>query len=272
MGGKTGISWTDHTFNPVWGCHKISPGCKNCYAADWAERFGTEWGKDAKRREFGDSHWNEPRKWNKQAEKLGIRSRVFCASMADVFDDAWPPGTRDRLWALIRETPNLDWQVLTKRPENIIRMLPEDWETGYPNVWLGVTTENQEQANRRIGILWQTHAKFRFASYEPALEPVDFGIFLSSLDWVIVGGESGRNARPFDPAWATDVIAQCKAANVAVFHKQMGELWARENNAKQRHGADPAEWPEEFRVQDFPIYGSDGAPVLPSPRRLPVIA
>src|SRR5574342_215959 len=146
-------------------------------------------------------------------------------------------------------------------------MLPPDWGDGYPNVWLGVTAEDQEHANERLDILETLPAMTRFASYEPALELVDFSRWLEiaklvdtnetvrsgwrpPIDWIIIGGESGGKARRFDPAWALMVIEQCKTAGIAVFMKQMGEPWAKVNRASQRHGANPSEWPPEFRVQE----------------------
>lgn len=128
MGKDTGITWTDSTFNPWWGCEKVSPGCTNCYAATFDKRVGGDhWGAKAGRRFFGDKHWREPEKWNRDAAKSGERHRVFCASMADVFedrDDLVQP--RIRLFHLISETPNLDWLLLTKRPENIRRFYGGD--------------------------------------------------------------------------------------------------------------------------------------------------
>ena len=266
MGETTGITWTDHTLNPVWGCAKISLGCDNCYAAAFAKRVGQKvWGTKTARRTFKDGHWNEPLKWQRQAMKDGRRHRVFCASMADVFDPNWPKGTRERLWELIKQTPALDWQVLTKRPENAAKMLPPDWGDGYPNVWLGVTAENQEYADKRIPVLLKTPALTRFVSYEPALELVNFEDYLyDGLDWLICGGESGPKCRPFDQRWAKSVILQCREHKVACFHKQMGELWARQNKAKSRHGADPAEWYRPYRVQQFPKSKVQGTPPAPT--------
>lgn len=145
MGENSKIEWTHHTFNTWWGCVKVSPACDNCYAESLSKRFGDHWGPKAEYRTFSDKHWNEPLRWNRAAEKAGERHRVFCASMADVFDNRAPEGARERLWALIRQTPHLDWLLLTKRPQNIAEMLPEDWGDGYPNVWLGVTVENQRK-------------------------------------------------------------------------------------------------------------------------------
>lgn len=152
MGKETGIGWTRHTFNPWWGCKKVSAGCKFCYAESIDKVYGggQHWGIGAPRREFGDKHWNEPRRWNKQAVKDGVRRRVFCASMADVFDPEAPAGALERLWQLIRETPQLDWLLLTKRPERIASSLPADWGKGWHNVWLGTSVENQEAADKRI--------------------------------------------------------------------------------------------------------------------------
>src|SRR5262249_33271172 len=138
MGFNSRIEWTTHTFNPWWGCTKVSDGCKFCYAEALARRYGHHvWGPLAQRRLMSDIHWKQPLKWNTQASRQGARSRVFCASMADVFDESAPPGQLDRLWKLIRQTPCLDWQLLTKRPQRIASSLPKDWGNGYPNVWLG---------------------------------------------------------------------------------------------------------------------------------------
>ena len=227
MGKETNIAWCNHTFSPVWGCSKKSLGCEFCYALDWDKRFGGDhWGPGKPRREFGDKHWNEPLKWNRDATS---RERVFCGSMCDVFDAEWPPGVRDRLWALIRQTPNLDWLLLTKRPENIQGMLPADWGDGYPNVWLGTTVENQDQ-EKRIQELLKIRATVRFLSCEPLLGPIEIYDYLRTdldpninrIHQVIVGGESGAHARPMHPKWAKSLRDQCQKAGVAFFFKQWG--------------------------------------------------
>jgi protein gp37 len=244
MGKGSAIEWTDHTFNPWWGCVKISPACDNCYAAAFSHRLGRDhWGPHAKYRVFGEKHWGQPIAWDRAAYVQGERRRVFCASMADVFDNAADPELRGMLWNLIRETPNLDWQLLTKRPQNIAAMLPPDWDAGYPNVWLGVTAENQEEADRRIPVLLRTPSRIRFVSYEPALGPIDFRhdteigpmTWLKRydigsdpchrIDWVIAGGESGPHSRIPEPHWFRSVRDQCAAAGVAFLFKQWGE-WA----------------------------------------------
>lgn len=175
MAENSKIEWTHHTFNPWIGCTKVSPACDNCYAETWDQRYegGIHWGPKAPRRRTSIGNWNKPKKWDKQAAQEGIRYRVFCASLADVFDNKIQDDWRADLWALIRETKNLDWLLLTKRPQNIAKMLPQDWGYGYSNVWLGTTVENQEEANRRIPHLLNNPAKIRFLSCEPLLGPVD---------------------------------------------------------------------------------------------------
>lgn len=175
MGSETIIAWTDHTFNIAWGCTKVSPGCAHCYAETGSKRYGhSVWGPKNPRRTFGDKHWNEPLKWNRDAEKEGRRHRVFCSSMCDIFEKhPTIDQEREKLWPLIRSTPRLDWQLLTKRPERIAQRLPQDWAEGYPNVWLGTSVENQKYADLRIPVLLQIPAVVRFISYEPALGPID---------------------------------------------------------------------------------------------------
>lgn len=222
MAEETAISWTDSTFNPWWGCMKISPGCDNCYANALDHRLGgAHWGSDAEYRILSNSNWKQPVKWNKNAEKYGIRHKVFCASMCDVFDKNAPEGARDRLFSLIKETPMLDWQILTKRAQNIEKYLPEDWGNGYENVWLGVTVENQQHGLPRIDILRNIPAKIRFLSIEPLLE--DLGDFdLTGIHWVIVGGESGDHARQMFLKWVYPIQENCAKHGVAFFYKQKG--------------------------------------------------
>lgn len=240
MAENSGIEWTHHTFNPWWGCVKISPACTNCYAATLGHRYGTEWGPSARRRFFGDAHWNEPLKWNRKAEAAGERHRVFCASMADVFE-ALPDGhpdlammaeARERLWELIERTPWLNWLLLTKRPERVMCSVPERWRVhGFPeNVWPGTTVEDQKRGEERIPMLMAIPAAVRFLSCEPLLGPVDVAPWLfwddltaSRLDWVIAGGESGPGARPSHPEWFRSLRDQCTAAGVPFFFKQWGE-------------------------------------------------
>jgi protein gp37 len=179
---------------------------------------------------------------------------VFCASLADVFDNQWERQWRADMWSVIMATPNLDYLLLTKRPQNIARMLPPDWGDGYPNVWLGATTEDAERFKLRWPILARIPATLRFISYEPAIGPlgrIDIGEHLP--DWIICGGESGGQARVMYPAWARHVRDQCVAFGIPFFHKQWGTY--RSNPLMQEHGllrADAAR-------RDPPIYGKGGA-------------
>lgn len=283
---NSGIEWTDHTFNPWEGCQKVAPECDNCYAEARDARFtgGAHWGPKAPRRRTSPQNWNKPLRWQKDAAAFaaqhGRRQRVFCASLADVFDNAVDPTWRQDLWNLIRACPDLDWLLLTKRPQNMAKMLPSDWCDGWPHVWLGTSAGTQKTADQNIPHLLATPAAVRFVSCEPLLGPVDLEPWLAwpevggempdgtpfgcygcdggtcqkcpkdrayfetimghrdasgcpkwvfcdriTLDWAIVGGESGRNARPMNPDWARSLRDQCRAADVPFFFKQWGE-WA----------------------------------------------
>lgn len=293
---NTKIEWATDTFNPWEGCAKVSPGCKNCYAEGQhklhhaalgkGDNPGTCWGVSAPRLGKSEDNWKKPLRWNREAAAAGIRRRVFCASMADVFEPQTPlsaahagqTGTvpcgegrtrtvrfvnlqteRLRLLRLIKDTPHLDWLLLTKRPEFIrpilegllmsislvnsgSDMLPMEewpvaerelarwlsaWLRGTPpaNVWLGTSVESQEQADRRIVALAGVPAAVRFLSCEPLLEAVDLTRWANifRIDWVIVGGESGPKARAMHPLWAESLRDQCQEAGVAFFFKQWGE-------------------------------------------------
>jgi protein gp37 len=268
-----------HTLNIVWGCAKVSAGCKNCYAEAWAKRMGhAVWGEGGERRTFphDGKHWRDPHTWNAKAQKAGVRARVFCSSMADVFEDH-PVLAAERpfLWETIAETPWLDWQLLTKRPENVAGMVPwgDDWPA---NVWLGTTTENQEMLDQRLLVLCSRPARVRFLSVEPQLEEVDLqhtlavirdvsyrpdgwvsiGLSRPIIDWVIVGGESGAGARTFQVQWAEDIVRECERWDVACFVKQLGAAPRTGDflhTLGNKKGADPAEWPAHLRVREFPV-------------------
>jgi protein gp37 len=226
MGKNSSIEWTDHTFNPWWGCTKVSPGCEHCYAETWAHRVGQDvWGAKQDRRFFTDKHWHEPIRWNADAAESKKRRRVFCASMADVFENRdelneW----RSKLWKLITDTPWLDWLLLTKRPQNIEGRVP--WTTKWPtNIWLGTTVEDQTRANERLPILLQFPAARRFLSCEPLLGAVDLSKWtenrpnkLPPIDWVIAGGE-------MLPGWARGLRDQCRQNGIPFHFKQWGH-WA----------------------------------------------
>jgi protein gp37 len=247
MGKDSRIEWTHHTFNPWWGCVKVSPACDHCYAEAWAKRVGSQvWGPESDRRMFTDAHWREPLKWNAEAVRSG-RRRVFCASMADVFEnrsDLVAP--RARLFELIEATPHLDWLLLTKRIHLVRKLAPK--RKGLPsNVWLGTTVENQEYARKRIPyLLKHVEASVRFLSCEPLLSAIDLSPFidgkLPKIDWVIAGGESGPGARAMHPGWVTALHKQCRQHRIAFHFKQWGH-WAPQvalvapppKSAKQLH-------------------------------------
>ena len=202
MGAQSKIEWTDSTFNPWVGCTKVARGrgapsaCDFCYAEKWAKRSGqVKWG-DNPRRRTTDAYWRNPVTWNDQAGSFqaehGRRRRVFCASLADVFDNQINPQWRADLFSLIRACDQLDWQLLTKRPQNIRKMLPSDWGDGYPNVWLGTTAEDAQAYRQRGTHLLKVPSAIHFVSYEPAMGPLGpLDIDGRHPDWVIIGGESG---------------------------------------------------------------------------------
>ncbi len=281
MGRTTGITWTDATFNPWQGCAKVSPGCTNCYAEAVALRWGrVPWGPNVPRIKTGPDYWRGPARWNRAAEKAGARLKVFCASQADVFEDhrdlaPW----RAELWPIIEATPWLDWLVLTKRPENVVDMIPYKWLLdGLPaNYWPGVTVENQQET-RRIAFLqkWKGGGP-RWISAEPLLERLDLRDFLDvpcnclipalegagqhspacavfkspAFDWVIVGGESGLTdgVRPFNDDWAREILGHVRAVDgpagrPAFFMKQRGQA--------SPDFKELASFPRDLQVQEFP--------------------
>lgn len=221
MGEKTAIAWTDATWNPWMGCHKVSAGCKHCYAETLTKkRMGLDvWGLHGRRQRTGKAVWARPYKWNAEARSEGVRRRVFCASLADVFEDEPGPNAwRSDVFDVIRDCHWLDFQLLTKRPENFKRMLPDDWNDGWANVWLGTSIEDNEVAHRALD-LTSVPAVVHFVSYEPAIGPLN-RLNLTDIEWVIVGGESGPGYRPMDLAWARDMQRRCRDAGVAYFFKQ----------------------------------------------------
>lgn len=251
MGDATKIEWCDATFNPVIGCQEVSAACDFCYAREMNARWGwvKGWGPHGERKRTSPSNWRKPYVWAKAARASGKRPRVFCASLADVFDNRWPKGTREDLFKVIRETPELDWLLLTKRPENMRKMLPADWGIGWHNVWLGTTAEDQDHFNRRWRILHGIPAVVRFISYEPALGALDISRWFLTADsdvnvmrlhpdWFICGGESGRTPRMMDPEWARALRDQCAELGVAFFLKQM---------------TDKQPIPADLLVRQFPV-------------------
>jgi protein gp37 len=269
VGENSKIEWTDHTFNPWIGCQKVSPGCDHCYAeAMMDHRYGrVTWGPHGERVRTSDDNWKKPVKWNSEAKAFkrehGRRPRVFCASLADVFDNKAPSAWRRDLFTLIRGCDGLDWLLLTKRPQNILRMLPPDWDDGYRNVWLGTSAEDQAYFDLRWRFLQKVPARIRFISYEPALGKLRLPSDGALPDWIISGGESGGGARPVDPRWVRKLIADCRRRGVAVFHKQWGTYQSNPLVSEQDMGLREAKRLDNFGkggglvdealVREFPL-------------------
>lgn len=334
MSEQTKIEWADHTFNPWMGCTKVSPGCANCYAEATMDTWLGKvcWGKGQTRERTSPANWKLPLKWNAAGKvcvqcatpvgsdgdcacgQIGAcgetrRPRVFCASLADWLDDEVPIEWLADLLQLIRETPELDWLLLTKRPVNWRERVRQciltcrqscegrcywlqEWLNGNPpaNVWMGTSVEDQQRADERIPELLKIPARVRFLSVEPLLGPISLSLLTTevpyrdgyeptkvrSIDWVIVGGESGPKAGACDVVWIRDVVTQCKTAGVPCFVKQLGSNPTMQESGtfvsedservgdaianqpvvglslKSKKGGDPAEWPEDLRVRQFP--------------------
>lgn len=240
-----------YSFNPWLGCFKIASECRNCYAEDLARRWGWNvWGPagTTHRRVTSADNWKKPLKWNHDAAVQGHRRSVFCASLADVFEDHPDVSeAREHLWILIEQTPWLNWLLLTKRPENILRMVP--WTHRWPdNVWTGTSAGTQEQADRNVPYLLEVPSIVRFVSCEPQLESVNFRSYLPFLQWVICGGESGVKARPFHLDWARTLRDQCQECHVAYFFKQSGGRY-HDSGGRELDGRTWDEVPPEIPVR-----------------------
>ena len=295
MGAVSKIQWTDSSWNPIrarnkatgavgWHCEHVTPGCEHCYAEAMNKRLGTEL-------PFKPGHMKDielfldeemltaPLRWRKPR-------KVFVCSMTDLFADFVPDEWIGRIWQIMHSAHSNrghTFQVLTKRPENMRRALGPQGIGWYavvygsvpwpePGIWLGVSVEDR-QRKTRIDSLRDTPAVVRFLSVEPLIEDVG-ALDLRGISWVIVGGESGPGARPFDIAWARSVIAQCKAAGVLCFVKQLGANVRCADTAgfpdgttcsepdgygygwrihlRDRKGGDPSEWPHDTRVREYP--------------------
>jgi protein gp37 len=288
MGTNSRIEWTEATWNPTVGCDRISPGCAHCYAKTLHDRRHTAFiaGKDVapqyakpfeelqliKGRLYLPLRWRKPR-------------MVFVNSVSDLFHEDVPDAFIDRVFEVMSLARRHTFQVLTKRPDRMHQLVPtfaakhtaqdgSGWPP--PNVWLGVSVENQHFADERIPLLLATPAAVRFISAEPLLGPIDFGSaelrrnYYGHLDWVILGGESGPGARRFDLAWARLIVQQCQAAAVPCFVKQLGSnphqrvmygpatfeadqpVHVEPINLRDRKGGDPSEWPGDLKVREFP--------------------
>lgn len=272
MGQDTKIEWTDHTWNPWVGCTRVSPGCDHCYMFDGMTRFGRD--PEVVTR-TAPATFNKPRTWNRRAPAgapkrgAGVDGKwegaplVFTCSWGDWFH-ADADEHRADAWAMVRECDRLIFQILTKRHGRIGAHLPPDWADGYDNVWLGATVENDEQAVRRVRVLAEIPAAVRFLSYEPALGRVLWDDVLSvadpltgepAIDWLIIGGESGPKARPFDVEWARSAVEACRRHGVAPFVKQLGSRPMLDDPRAElvdKKGGDWSEWPADLRVREWP--------------------
>lgn len=280
MGANSKIEWTHHSWNAWVGCQKVSAACDHCYAEAWAKRAGRSSLWSGERARTALANWRQPYKWNEAARAAGERHRVFVNSLSDFWDNQVPPEWRADAFKVMGDCPWLEWLLLTKRPQNIAKLLkPALGPVGWPwaTVWLGTTVENQEEADRRIPHLLAVPAVVHFLSMEPLLQYVDISRWTSDpasylrycdtvggprpssvqmISMAIIGGESGAaDRRPFRTEWALDIIGRCKTAGVAPFVKQLGSHVIHEGKRlvlKDKKGGDISEWPEELRVREFP--------------------
>jgi len=259
MGKETGISWTDATWNVARGCSKVSEGCRYCYMMRDGEKFGYDGFVVQKTKTVFDM----PLKYKQTKSKCwGGNPLIFTSSLTDVFHpdiDSF----RGEIWDIIRRCPHLAFQILTKRPERILQHLPDDWGDGYPNVWLGISAENDEMFRKRMFELIK--AKVKFVSCEPLLDEIDLKYVIEKqqtggddrLDWVIIGGESGNETgkylyRPCKIGWMDQMVEDCKKYDVPVFVKQMGTSISKNMGMRDRAGADVRQFPTSLQVQEFP--------------------
>lgn len=239
MGDNSRIEWTDATWNPVFGCSKVSAGCQNCYAESYAKRFRATVPFDTIT--LHPERLDQPTRWKRPR-------RIFVGSLSDLFHVGIPNGYRDQVFREMALNSRHTFQVLTKRPDMADAYLDGLIGRGgiWPlrHVWLGVSVELQNQADKRIPTLLKIPADVRFLSVEPMLGPIDGKTIQRGIDWVIVGGESGPNARPMDPDWALALMFACRKAGIPFFMKQLGG-WPKKRDTL-------ADFPAELRVREFP--------------------
>ena len=229
MGKNTNIEWCDHSWNPWVGCTKVSPGCTNCYAESLMDtRFQrVTWGRGNPRQRTSEANWRQPLAWDRAAKEAGERRKVFCASLADVFDPEAPEEWRSDLFAVIEQTSNLDWLLLTKRPALGIEHFGK-WQNINPEaaraIWFGISAEDQERFDERAEYLTDIRLaeNITFVSAEPLLGDINVTSYLDYIDWVIVGGESGPGARPMKKYWVQSLLGQCLYHRIPFFFKQWG--------------------------------------------------
>lgn len=260
---ETAIQWTDVTWNPATGCTKVSEGCKFCYMMrDLGGRFGKDVNGTVTRTKPGT--FRKPLQWQSNGVRAsdGSPLKVFTSSLTDIFHPAIDE-YRNEIWDIIRKCPDLVFQILTKRPERIKEHLPADWGLGWKNVWMGCTIENQENLVKRIAALNTVPARNRFVSFEPLLGPINLHPALGntgmSIDWAIIGGESGNETgpwgyRPMKLSWVEELLEQLGRYGVAPFVKQMGTHLQKEMDLKTRHGGNISEWPQSIQVRELPQF------------------
>lgn len=252
MSEKTDIQWTDHTFNPWIGCVEVSAECANCYARILAGRYGwAQWGKNEPRYKTSAGNWRKPLAWNRAAERTGVRKRVFCASLADVGEaGVIPEAWTSELWNLIRQCRQLDWLLVTKRPENLLKILPAD----YPElpIWFGVTV-GTVKSRERLDHLRRSRARVNFVSAEPLLDDLS-ELDFSGVDWLITGGESGftNKIRRTDPAHFDNLLAVAQNRRIPVFFKQTGTVLAKEMKLRDSSGGTLEELPAKWQIREYP--------------------
>jgi protein gp37 len=276
MSDKTGIQWTGATWNPTTGCDRISPGCDRCYALIMAKRLKAM--GQAKYQNDGDPRTSGPGfglTVHPDALDIPLRRRKpetwFVNSMSDLFHARVPVSFTAQVWVTMARTPQHTYQILTKRPERMHAIVGESFDGGsrlleelhdeedaqdlydaaWPlaNVHLGTSIESDKYVGR-ADELRATAAAIRFLSLEPLIGPLP-SLSLEGIDWTIIGGESGRDARPMDLCWVRDLIARCRDSSSAIFVKQLGSAWAREHGGDS-HGGDWSLWPEDLLIRQFP--------------------
>lgn len=249
MSAGTEIEWTDVTWNTVTGCSKVSPGCDHCYMFQMYPRLKAmgspayQHAPDVVR--LQPARLDDPTFWRKPR-------RVFVNSMSDTFHHDVDFEFLGMMFERMEWEPRHQFQVLTKRPGRAVAFAK--WMKGWKwpsNIWLGTSVESDKYAPR-IEVLARVPAAIRFVSAEPLLEPLDLSAYLPSVEWVIIGGESGPGARPMGLDWMRTIINDCRNADVPVFVKQLGTAWAKRNGARHPKGGDPSEWPAELRIRQFP--------------------
>lgn len=244
------------------GCVRVSPGCQHCYAETFVTgRFKLPvWGPaSTTERVKTKAAWVNVTRWNKAAKAAGVRRKVFVASLADVFEDhPMLPKWRADFLALLERCTSLDVQLLTKRPENVVRMVPSAWLDSWPaHIWVGATAEDRKRMIERTEALRAIPALVRFLSCEPLLENLG-SMDLTGIDWAIIGGESGTGARPFNLDWARSIIEECRKSDAAIFVKQLGAVPVTGGGTRivlkdSTHGGDPEEWPKDLQIREFPV-------------------